>query len=405
MSDPDFRRTMRALATAAIASGLSMRMCDPMLPRLADEFGGAATDLASVVTAFALAYGPFSLVHGPLGDRRGKLLVISWAALVAAAASIACALAPAPVPLIVSRFVAGGACAALIPLSLAWIGDKVAYAQRQTVLARFAAASISGLIAGQVIGGVFADTVGWRTAFAVPVVLFLTAGLLIGREARRERAVASASEHEPARAGAGAAPRTGTLAGYARLLADPWARFLVLAAMIEGGTCFGAIAFVPTYLHERHDLPLWHAGLVVAAFGVGGLVYSALARRLVAGLGEVRLSRIAGGLLCLGFLGIAFAPDWRLAVLGTLIAGTGLTMLHNGLQTQATQMNPAARGSAIAIFALCLFLGQSGGVATVAAAIPLIGYTASFATAAVVLAVLSAIVAARFAARRRAAGP
>ena len=44
-------------------------------------------------------------------------------------------------------------------------------------------------------------------------------------------------------------------------------------------------------------MPLWHAGLVVAAFGVGGLVYSALARRLVAGLGEVRLSRIAGGLL------------------------------------------------------------------------------------------------------------
>ncbi len=37
-------------------------------------------------------------------------------------------------------------------------------------------------------------------------------------------------------------------------------------------------------------------------------------------------------------------------------------MLHNTLQVHATQMAPEARGGALALFACCLFTGQSAGV-------------------------------------------
>jgi predicted MFS family arabinose efflux permease len=38
-------------------------------------------------------------------------------------------------------------------------------------------------------------------------------------------------------------------------------------------------------------------------------------------------------------------------------------MLHNTLQTNATQMTPQARGTAVAIFSSALYLGQTLGVA------------------------------------------
>ena len=38
------------------------------------------------------------------------------------------------------------------------------------------------------------------------------------------------------------------------------------------------------------------------------------------------------------------------------------TKFHNTLQTHATQMAPAARGTAVALFAFCLFMGQAIGV-------------------------------------------
>ena len=55
-------------------------------------------------------------------------------------------------------------------------------------------------------------------------------------------------------------------------------------------------------------------------------------------------------------------------------------MLHNTLQVNATQMAPTQRGSSVALFAACLFIGQSTGVT-------LAGYTSErFGTPATILA-------------------
>ena len=42
--------------------------------------------------------------------------------------------------------------------------------------------------------------------------------------------------------------------------------------------------------------------------------------------------------------------------------GFGTYLFHNTLQTHATQMAPQARGTAVSIFAFCLFTGQAAGV-------------------------------------------
>ena len=41
----------------------------------------------------------------------------------------------------------------------------------------------------------------------------------------------------------------------------------------------------------------------------------------------------------------------------------GLYMLHNTLQTEATQLAPEARGLSVSLFAIMLFTGHSVGVA------------------------------------------
>ena len=66
-----------------------------------------------------------------------------------------------------SEHVAGAAAAGVTPLAMAWIGDSVPYERRQEVLARLIGATTLGMIAGQWLGGVLADTLGWRSAFAM----------------------------------------------------------------------------------------------------------------------------------------------------------------------------------------------------------------------------------------------
>ena len=77
------------------------------------------------------------MIFGPLGDRFGKYRVIAWACVACAVATLLCALAPGFGLLLGARMVAGAMLAAVIPLSMAWIGDVVPYEHRQPVLARW----------------------------------------------------------------------------------------------------------------------------------------------------------------------------------------------------------------------------------------------------------------------------
>ncbi len=370
---PATAATLRELAVAAFASALSMRVCDAMLPRMAADFDRPVTDMAGVVTAFAIAYGLFSLVHGPLGDRRGKLGVIAVATLVAALGSLACWLSWSPASLVAFRFVTGAACAAIIPLSLAWIGDSVGPEARQRTLARFMAAPVSGLIAGQIVGGVFADAIGWRSAFLLPAALFGLAGLRQLLDVRRAR------DRGPATV------QGGVIAGYVELLRNPRARFLMITVTLEGACAFGVLAFVPSYVHDAFGLPLWHAGLLVAVYGLGGLAFATWAGTIISRLGSARMA-VAGGLsLMSGFSIVAWASGWWWVAVGCALAGFGFGMLHNTLQTGATQAHPKARGTAIAGFAMCLFVGQSVGVAAAAEALARVYYPTVFTVLAVSL--------------------
>jgi predicted MFS family arabinose efflux permease len=89
------------------------------------------------------------------------------------------------------------------------------------------------------------------------------------------------------------------------------------------------------------------------------------------------------------FLTLAVQPVWYFAPLATLALGLGFYMLHNTLQTEATQMVPQARGTGVTLFASMYFLGQTLGVALGAPVMDRFGGPPIFVTAALVLPALA----------------
>ena len=102
------------LAVAACASGMSQRVMDPLLPRLSAEFGAPIEAVSWVITSFSLGYAFSQLFFGPLGDRYGKLRVITWGCGACAIATAACGLAPGLGSLVVARVLAGAMSAGLM---------------------------------------------------------------------------------------------------------------------------------------------------------------------------------------------------------------------------------------------------------------------------------------------------
>lgn len=377
---PTLLRSILLLSAAAFASSASMRICDPMLPRLADTFGAPLAAVSAVVTLFAIAYGVLQIVWGPVGDRLGKYRLATLATSAAALASLACAMAPSLAALTAARFAAGAIAAAIIPLSIAWIGDVVPFEHRQPVLARFMSGSILGVVSGQLIGGLLVDSLGWRWAFVALASVFVVAGALLWRELPNVPRAAPVSAPFSPRAMAG---------HYAAVLRDPWVRRMLALVLAEGLLVFGSLAFIPTTLHERHGLALWAAGLIASGFAFGGLAYTGLARRLIPLLGEQGLALGGGLLLALGMLTVDVSPWWPGALAGCLMMGVGFYGMHNTMQTHGTQMAPTQRGLGVALFAFCFFVGQSAGVAIASALIQAFGFATVYAVYAAGVAVLA----------------
>ncbi|HET9652924.1 MAG TPA: MFS transporter, partial [Usitatibacter sp.] len=300
--------TIVLLSLAAFASSASMRVTDAMLPRIASQFQVGLAQAASVITVFAVAYGVMQVVFGPLGDRFGKLRVIGWACVVAAAATFLCVTAPGFPSFVAGRLLAGGFCGCIIPLAMAWIGDVVPYGERQPVIARFLLGQILGLGAGSAVGGVAAEQAAWRWPFTVLAVWLLASAVLLLRQARTDPAPKRIAEEHFAH-------------DVAYVLRRPWARVVIASVSLEGLVVFGALAFIPTHLHYARGFALRNAGLAMITFAAGGVAFALFARPVLRRLGEVGLAAAGTLLLAAGLALAAWTPLAFVAPLGCLLGG------------------------------------------------------------------------------------
>jgi MFS transporter, YNFM family, putative membrane transport protein len=110
---------------------------------------------------------------------------------------------------------------------------------------------------------------------------------------------------------------------------------------------------------------------------------------LVYRFGQAGLALTGGLVLAGAYLVLAMGRAWWLAPIATTAIGLGFYMLHNTLQTNATQMTPQARGTAVGLFSSALYVGQTAGVAAGALVIDRIGAQPLFLATAIALPVLA----------------
>ena len=343
------------LALASFAAQAMVRVTDSLLPQIAADLSVTVGAASIVVTVYLLAHGSVQLVMGPIGDRLGKYLCVAIAAGGSTLMVLACGLAPSLPLLIAARLGSGLATGWIIPFALAFVGDVIPYERRQQVIGRFLSGQILGQLFGQAAGGVLGDYFGWRNVFFILAALLGLATLGLFYELWRNPITHASSAPKQA--------KRGFVADYSAVLGSPWARMVIAMAFIEAATMFGAFTYVGADLHLRFGLNFTLVGLCVGAFAIGGLLYSLSVRMLVNRYGPVGIAAGGGALLALAYVMLAFEPQAWIAPLAITAIGLGFYMLHNTLQTNATQMTPEARGTAVAIFSGSLYLGQTAGVA------------------------------------------
>src|SRR5215472_15270188 len=188
------RASLLVMGLAAFMVQADARVIDPLLHVVARDFHTTPPEAAIVISAYALPYGLFQLLYGPIGDRIGKLRVMAACLALFSAGTFACAFVPNIPVFAILRFLTGVAAAAVVPMSLGYIGDKFPYQGRQIALGRFMSALMTGQIVGSTVGGLFGQYLGWRNVFIALGAAAFVVSLLRAREGRRSPETVNASQ-------------------------------------------------------------------------------------------------------------------------------------------------------------------------------------------------------------------
>jgi len=369
-------RAIVALGLASFASQALVRAADTLLPQIAADFAISVGAASIVITAYALTHGSMQFITGPIADRFGKFRTVAIACGLSAVTVAICGLAHSLDSLTLARFASGITVAWILPISLAFIGDVVPYDQRQQLLGRFLASQILGQLFGQAAGGIVGDYFGWRVMFFLLAAMLALAAIALGAEL---------AANPITRVDRAAPKGLGAMASYKIVLRNPWARVMLLTVGLEGALFQGVFPYVSADLHLRFGLSFTAIGLIIGVFATGGLIYAATVHSLMRRLGQIGIANAGGVLMGLSFLTLAIEPVWHFAPLAVLGIGLGFFMLHNTLQTEATQMTPEARGTSVALFASMYFIGQTVGVALAAPVMDRYGARPLFVVSAVLL--------------------
>jgi predicted MFS family arabinose efflux permease len=378
-------------AACAFASGFALRLADPIVLPVAAHFAVTPASAAMLNTAFALPYALAQPFLGPIGDRFGKPRCIQVCVAGLAAMLLLGAFAPSFALLLATRVGAGIFAGGLIPLVIAGIGDRFDMSERQVMIGRMLFAIISGQMLGSIVSGFANDAFGWHSALVI--------GAAVGAIA-----AAVAWLGMPAGTSAAASRDSGSFAElYGRVLANPKALWLIGGVAVEGAFFYGLFPYMGELLlataRPAGGSIAGTTGLVLGAFGIGGLLYAASVRAFLRALGMRRMCLVGSATAAASYAALAFAPTSWLAALAMFVAGVSFYMMHNSMQTEATELAPSARGSAVALFACGFFVGQGLGPLVFGALLHGFGPRPALVVVAAVIVVLGRVIVARVIAR------
>jgi EmrB/QacA subfamily drug resistance transporter len=162
------------IATTILASSLAFidgSVVNIGLPAIGASFQTDAADLQWIVNAYLLPLSALLLLGGAAGDRFGRRRLLVAGVSLFGLASLACAAAPNLPLLLIARFVQGASAAALMPSSLAILGQTFAGEAKGRAVGIWAAAGAAAGAVGPVLGGWLIDAGSWRLVFLINLPL------------------------------------------------------------------------------------------------------------------------------------------------------------------------------------------------------------------------------------------
>jgi EmrB/QacA subfamily drug resistance transporter len=183
------------LVATVLGSGLVFldgTVVNVALPSIGKELHADVAGLQWTLDAYLVTLTAFVLLGGALGDRLGRKRVFIWGCTGFTAASVACALAPNVLMLVLARAVQGVGGALLVPGSLAILAATFDDTDRPRAVGAWSGLTGVASAIGPFLGGWLIELWSWRLVFVINVPFAIVTIVLTQRHVPESRATNAA---------------------------------------------------------------------------------------------------------------------------------------------------------------------------------------------------------------------
>ncbi|QFU14860.1 MDR family MFS transporter [Microvirga thermotolerans] len=360
LSQAEIRTIIVGIMLAMLLAALDQTIIATALPTIGRELGDLE-HLPWVVTVYLLTATAVTPLYGKFSDSHGRRVTMLIGIVVFVLGSIACALAPSMIVLILARGLQGLGGGGLIALGQTIVADLVAPKERAKYQVYFASVFMTSSLVGPVLGGFFAEHLHWSVIFWINLPLGLIALAIafhtlkkLPRHDRPHRldllgalllvaatvSLLLALSWGGLRHPWGSPPVLGLVAASGLLwllfalrmrtapeplippgvLHNPVVRMGTLSACFGMGTYIGLTIYLPVYFEAVRGISASVSGLALIPLMVGTVAGATLSGRTMARVRHYKRLPVAG--LC-----VAMAATAALALLGDRLPFPGIEII------------------------------------------------------------------------------
>ncbi|MDW2779558.1 MFS transporter [Pseudomonas sp. YQ_6] len=332
-----------------ISDYMSRQVLNAVFPLLKSEWALSDSQLGLLSGIVALMVGLLTFPLSLLADRFGRVRSLVLMAVLWSLATLGCALAENYSQMFIARFLVGVGEAAYGSVGIAVVVAVFPRDMRSTLAGAFMAGGMFGSVLGMALGGVLAQHLGWRWAFAGMALFGLVLAMLYPVIVKEGRIAPKCAQQ--------------ALDKASHPLRTLYSSRSVIAAYVGsglqlfvGGTL---IVWMPSYLNRYYAMGTDRAGAIAAVIvlcsGIGMILCAMLCDRLGRQRPDRKISLAIG--YCLGscaLLSIAFALPAGTAQLVLICLGMMIAAGTNGPSSAmvANLTHAAVHGTAFATLTL-----------------------------------------------------
>jgi MFS transporter, DHA1 family, inner membrane transport protein len=335
-----------SLLAGNFAIGCGVMVVPGSLNNLVESLQVSVAVAGQLITAAAVAMGVgaplLAFVLGGLDRRLLLTAALAWYAV----GHLLCALVPGYAALLPLRALAVLAAAVFTPQAAAAINVMAPEGARgrhmSFIFLGWSLASVLGMPLHSWIG----ESFGWRWAFGVVALLAAGAAWAVWRTVPD-----------------GVKPPPMSLAGWGRVLRNPWLMALVAVTVLSGAGQFTLFSYMAPYFRQVLGASAEGISFLFMWYGLFGVVGNVLLTRWIDRIGPARCVNLGLVSIGVGFIAWHWADNLWLAALVMVPWALGTFSSNSAQQARLSAAAPAVAPALLALNTAAIYAGQALGAA------------------------------------------